>query len=248
MDDAQRKLPLDGASNFRDLGGYLGQNQRPLRWRRLFRSDHLGNLSAADRATLARLGVARSFDFRGVQERAAAAYDVPGLRQHSLAIEPTVAQRMTDLARSGITPDAAHMTELMHDLYERLVADNADRYAQWFEHLLDDDTPLVFHCTAGKDRTGVAAALLLFALGVPRPVIEHDFLLTNRHYVHPPPPPGAVLPEDARAVLWGVRASFLHTALDTIAARLGGMEHYLSAHLKLSPAARARLADFYLQP
>ncbi|MFT3821279.1 MAG: tyrosine-protein phosphatase [Rubrivivax sp.] len=246
-DDPERRLPLDGATNFRDLGGYRGHDQRPLRWRRLFRSDHLGNLSDADRRALAQLGVKRAFDFRGVQERAAATYDLPGLQQHSLAIEPSVAQRMTDLVQAGVVLDAAHMTELMHELYERLVDDNAARYAEWFEHLLADDSPLVFHCTAGKDRTGVAAALLLAALGVPRPVIEHDFLLTNQHYRRPVIT-SAVIPEDALAVLWGVRPSFLHTALETIEKRLGGLEGYLGKQMKLTPAARARLAASYLEP
>ncbi len=246
MNDAQRRLPLDGASNFRDLGGYLGLDQRPLRWRRLFRSDHLGNLSAADRDTLARLGVTRSFDFRGVQERAAAAYDLPGLRQHSLAIEPSVSQRMQDLAQSGAPLDAAHMTELMHELYVRLVDNDADRYAEWFEHLLADGTPLVFHCTAGKDRTGIAAALLLAALGVPQAVIEQDFLLTNQHYVRPAVTNSA-LPEDALAVLWGVRPSFLYTALDTIETRLGGLDRYLRTRMRLTPAARDKLAGLYLE-
>ncbi len=247
MNDPQRRLALDGASNFRDLGGYRGLGQRPLRWRRLFRSDHLANLSASDRDTLTKLGVARSFDFRGVEERAAAAYDLPGLRQHSLAIEPSVAQRMHDLVQAGITLDATHMTELMHELYVHLVDDSADRYAEWFEHLLAEDTPLVFHCTAGKDRTGVAAALLLAALGVPRSVIEQDFLLTNQHYVRPVTA-SSVLPEEALAVLWSVRPSFLDTALATIESRLGGLDQYLHTHIKLSPAAKARLAALYLEP
>ena len=246
MTEPERRLPLEGASNFRDLGGYLGRDRRPLRWRRLFRSDHLANLSDADRRTLAGLGVARSFDFRGVQERAATPYELPGLQQHSLAIEPSVAQRMADLVQAGIVLDAAHMTELMHELYVRLVDDSADRYAEWFDHLLSDDSPLVFHCTAGKDRTGVAAALLLAALGVPRPVIEQDFLLTNQHYQRPHFP-NTTLPEEALAVLWGVRPSFLQTALGTIETRLGGLEDYLTTRMKLTPAARERLAASYLE-
>ncbi len=74
-----RVLPLQGASNFRDLGGYPGEGGRPLRWRRLFRSDHLGGLTEADQQLLAGLGVSRAFDFRGVHERAAVPYSLPGL-------------------------------------------------------------------------------------------------------------------------------------------------------------------------
>jgi protein-tyrosine phosphatase len=67
-----RVLPLQGATNFRDLGGYSGHGGRTVRWRRLFRSDHLAGLTAADKAALAELGLALAFDFRGEAERAAA--------------------------------------------------------------------------------------------------------------------------------------------------------------------------------
>ena len=92
---------LQGATNFRDLGGYPGHGGRPLRWRRLFRSDHLGGLTAADHSTLAALGLGRSVDFRGTAERAAMPYALPGAVQHPLAIEPTVVQRMQALVAAG---------------------------------------------------------------------------------------------------------------------------------------------------
>ena len=164
-DQPDRVWPLQGASNFRDLGGYPGHDGRLVRWRRLFRSDHLGSLTEADKAMLAELGLARSFDFRGVAERAALGYQLPGLTQHSLAIEPTVVQRMQDLIDAGQSLTPARTAELMADLYRTLVNDQSHRFAELFEHLLTADAPLVFHCTAGKDRTGFAAALVLLALG-----------------------------------------------------------------------------------
>ena len=219
---------------------------RPLRWRRLFRADHLGGLTSEDHGSLASLGIKRSFDFRGLQERAAEPYDVPGLQQHSLAIEPTVAQHMHALAGAGLPLTPARMEGLMEDLYRRLVNDNAPLFAEWFGHLLDDGSPLVFHCTAGKDRTGIAAALLLRALGVAPAVVEEDYLLTNQHYrrVHAP---DERIPADALAVLWGVRASFLQAALASIDQDHGGLEHYLAQRMKLNPAARAKLVSLYLQ-
>ena len=249
MHDDRRMPGLQGASNFRDLGGYPGHDGRPLRWRRLFRSDHLGELTAADRETLRTLGVTRSFDFRGTQERAAQPYEVPGLRQHSLAIEPTVAQNMAALVGAGLPLSAERMAGLMEELYRRLVDEEAERFAEWFGHLLDDDTPLVFHCTAGKDRTGVAAALLLLALGVPREVVEHDYLYTNRVYRRPKSTSLAgTVPEDALAVLWGVQPRFLNAALDLIDAEHGGVDRYLTQRMRLDDAARARLAQQYLEP
>lgn len=244
-----RLLPLRGATNFRDLGGYPGHGGRPLRWRRVFRSEHLAGLTADDHAELARLGVARAIDFRGEAERAATPYAVPGVRQIALSIEPTVVQRMQDVVDAGqrLTPELA--SHLMADLYRSLVNDRAPRFAELFAHLLDeaDDSPLVFHCTAGKDRTGFAAALLLLALGVPEPLVRADFLLTNRHYRHPPLPASQTPPEVLK-VLWSVQEPFLDAALHAIAQDHGGLPRYLRQQLKLSPAALDALAARYLQP
>jgi len=249
MHDPRRLPGLQGASNFRDLGGYPGASGRPLRWRRLFRSDHLAALTADDRDLLRRLGVSRAFDFRGTAERAAQPYELPGLTQHSLAIEPTVAQNMVALVAGGLSLSAERMAALMEELYRRLVNDEADRFAQWFGHLLDDDTPLVFHCTAGKDRTGVAAALLLLALGVPREVVEQDYLFSNRVFRRPASAGAAgLVPEDALAVLWGVQPRFLEAALDAIEGGHGGIDRYLAQRMRLSDAARERLRALYLEP
>lgn len=242
-----RVWPLQGASNFRDLGGYPGQDGRPLRWRRLFRSDHLAGLSAADQARLAELGLARAFDFRGESERAATPYALPGVVQHSLAIEPTVVQRMQELAAAGRRLSAPVAVGLMQELYRALVNDQAHRYAELFEHLLQSDAPLVFHCTAGKDRTGFAAALILLALGVSRELVLQDYLLTNALYRHPPLP-ASQTPAEALAVLWRVEQGFLDAALHAVDQDHGGIERYLTQRLGLGPAARQRLAERYLQP
>ncbi len=242
-----RVLPLQGASNFRDLGGYRGHGGRTLRWRRVFRSDHLGALTAADQALLAQLGVARVIDFRGQAERAAVPYELPGVAQHSLAIEPTVVQRMHERAAAGQPLTPAAVAGLMQDLYRALVNDQAHRFAALFDHLLDADTPLVFHCTAGKDRTGLAAALILLALGVPRDTVVNDYLLTNRCYRRPARP-GEVFAPEILAVLWQVQADFLTAALQAIDTDHGGVEHYLARRLGLSAAALDRLAQRYLAP
>jgi protein-tyrosine phosphatase len=243
--DFTRHVPLQGASNFRDLGGYAGHGGRTVRWRRLFRSDHLAGLTPDDHATLATLGVARSFDFRGVHERAEKAYVVPDLAQHSLAIEPTVAERLRSWAQSGHAVTPAVVAGMMQDLYRSLINEQALRYREFFGHLLASDAPAVFHCTAGKDRTGVAAALLLLALGVDRDTVEADFLLTNRHY-RAPMVASAEIPAEAMAVMWQVQADFLHAALEAIERDQGGIDRYLQERMDLGPTARAALAERYL--
>jgi protein-tyrosine phosphatase len=243
-----RHWPLQGASNFRDLGGYAGHGGRPLRWRRLFRSDHLGGLTDADQQRLAPLGLARTFDFRGQSERAAAPCRLIGATRHSLAIEPTVVQRLQEHAASGAPLTAGVAAALMHELYRGLVSEQAHRYAELFEQLLHDDSPLVMHCTAGKDRTGVAAALVLLALGVSRERVLEDYLLSNETYRRPPPRAAVEpLPAEVLAVLWQVQAGFLEAALQSIDDAEGGIEPYLRRRLGLGPAALRTLAAHYLQ-
>ena len=245
-DDPDRVLALQGLTNFRDLGGYAGDGGRPLRWRRLFRSDHFGALTEADRARLAPLGIARSFDFRGVAERAATPYHWPGVVQHSLSIEPTVVQQMQALVAAGSTLTAPVVTGLMNDLYRSMVRAQSDRFAELIDQLLQAEAPVVFHCTAGKDRTGFAAALILLALGVPRDVVMRDYLLTNDLYRRPAFAEGHAA-EEVLAVLWRVQTEFLDAALNKVDQDYGGMKTYLTEVVGLDSAARRELSQRYLQ-
>ena len=247
MQIPSRSLNLTGATNFRDLGGYLGQDGRLVRWRRLFRSDHLGALTPEDQAALIDLGLSRAFDFRGVAERAAVPYELPGVVSHSLAIEPTVVQRMKDLLESGHHPTAQDTVHLMQQTYRDFVHANSPRFAELFRHLLESDAPAVFHCTAGKDRTGFAAALILLALGVPRSVVMQDYLLTNDLFRMPITFP-ARAPQEVLNVLWRVQEDFLDAALHAVEADYGGMPRYLEKALGLGPAELQRLDALYLQP
>lgn len=244
-DHPDRVLPLQGATNFRDLGGYRGHGGRTVRWRRLFRSDHLGALTAHDKAVLVELGLTRALDFRGPAERAAAPYELPGVAQHSLAIEPTVVQSLQHLAAAGQPLSVPVVSALMTDLYRSLVNDQAHRFAEMFDHLLQAEAPVVFHCTAGKDRTGFAAALVLLALGVSPGVVMQDYLLTNAVYQQPPPGRHGISAE-ALAVLWRVQQGFLEAALLAVEADHGGVDHYLHKRLGLSDAALQALAARYL--
>jgi protein-tyrosine phosphatase len=247
MDTFSRMLALDGASNFRDLGGYIGADGRRLRWRRLFRSDHLAALTPQDKQALASLGLARAVDLRGHAERAAMAYELPRVQQLALPIEPTVVQRAKDLAAAGHTLTADVAVRLMQDTYRAFVSDNTAQFAALFARLLDDDSPLVFHCTAGKDRTGFAAALLLLALGVSQRDVMQDYLLTNSLYRRPAGL-GGTAPDEALRVIWQVQEDFLQAALQLVAHEYGGMERYLAQRLGVGAAARQRLYQLYLQP
>ena len=246
MNTLSRHLTLHGSTNFRDLGGYAGRDGRNVRWRRLFRSDHLGELTVQDIATLSQLGLTRVCDFRGAQERMAHACVLPGVAVHALAIEPTVVQGMQSLLATGQALTVQNTVELMRQTYRDFVLDNSPRFAQFFGELLQGDAPLVFHCTAGKDRTGFAAALLLSALGVPREVVMQDYLLTNDVY-RQPATVSKFASQEVLDVLWKVQPGFLEAALQTVEVRHGTVEDYLEKDLGLGQAQRQRLEQLYLE-
>jgi protein-tyrosine phosphatase len=245
-DSPARHLSLAGASNFRDLGGYVTRDGRTVRWRQIFRSNHLAHLTDDDAAVLRALGVKSAFDFRGSAERNEALCGVSDITVHSLPVEPTVVAALRAIAAGGTPLSADHAVEVMRDSYRSYVQQNTPRYRTLFAHLLQDSAPLVIHCTAGKDRTGFACALILHTLGVSDEVISEDYLLTNRFYRRDPNS-GSDLPDDVKQVLGSVQTSFLGAAFEAINADYGDLETYLQKGLGIGAAERAALTARYLQ-
>ncbi|MFD0669597.1 tyrosine-protein phosphatase [Ramlibacter sp. MAHUQ-53] len=232
-------------TNFRDLSDAV-HPRVPLRRDTLFRSDHLGRLTPGDIERLQALRLVRVIDFRGEREREAAACAVPGVTVHSLAIEPTIVQVLADLSAAGHRLTPADVVHHMQDTYRGFVQHNSARFAEFFGLLLASGEPTVFHCTAGKDRTGFAAALLLHALGASREEILADYLLTNQR-LRPPPGIGGTLAPEVAAVLWGVQPEFLTAAFEAVEADHGSLDAYLREALGLGPREHERLRALYLQ-
>ena len=245
-DSPARHLNLAGASNFRDLGGYPARDGRAVRWRQIFRSNHLGHLTEADIEVLRPLGLKSAFDFRGTEERVAAMCGLREIAVHSLPVEPTVVASLRARLASGVALSSADALDVMRESYRNYVRYNTASFRALFAHLLEERAPLVIHCTAGKDRTGFACALILHVLGVPDDLIAEDYLLTNRFYRRDPSA-SSDLPEDVRQVLASVEASFLAAAFDAISADHGGLENYLSDALGLGRQERATLEARYLE-
>jgi protein-tyrosine phosphatase len=237
---------LQGASNFRDVGGYRNADGRCVRRGQVFRSDHLAGLTNDDLVRLQSLGIGHSLDFRGAAEYTATPYAIPGVQRLALTIEPTVIARMQALVAQGIVPTTEETVALMQETYRDFVNHNAGTFGRFLKHLLEQPTPQVFHCTAGKDRTGFAAALLLSALGVDRATIEHDYLLTNQLYKRDNRLVGSGHPHVMK-VLWQVQPEFLHAAFDAVDAQHGGMQDYLQGAIGLSPQELAELKQMLLE-
>src|ERR1700692_1973816 len=217
-----RHLNLAGASNFRDLGGYPTRDGGIVRWRQIFRSNHLGHLTAADIGVLRPLGLKSAFDFRGTEERAEAMCGLKEIAVHSLPVEPTVVASLRARLAGGVALSSADALDVMRESYRNYVRDNTPSFRALFAHLLEDRAPLVIHCTAGKDCTGFACALILHALGVPDDLIAEDYLLTNSFYSREPN--ASDLPEEVKAVLGTVQASFLAAAFEAISGEYGDLE------------------------
>lgn len=236
-------LAIKRPSNFRDLAEYV-RPRVPVRTRTLFRSDHLGALDADDARQIQSLGIRRVLDFRGVHERADAMCTVPGVTVHSLAIEPTIVQKLSGLLQAGHALTEADVVALMQDTYRGFVRHNTHRFAEFFAHLLESGEPTVFHCTAGKDRTGFAAALLLHAMGATRDEVMRDYLLTNERLK---PPVALRLPPVVARVLLRVQPEFLDAAFEAVEQDFGSLDVYLREALGLHEDERAQLRAFYLE-
>lgn len=228
-------MRLPGASNFRPVSSL-----KPI----LYRSDHLGALDDGDAAQIRALGITRVLDFRGLQERTAFTCRLSDVTVHSLPIEPTIVQKLNDLVAAGHRLTGADIAAHMEDTYRGFVRHNTVRFAEFFAHLLESPEPTVFHCTAGKDRTGFAAALLLKAVGASDDEVLRDYLLTNDRLQLPA---GGLLglPREAAEVLWRVQPGFLHAAFDEVDARFGSLEGYFREGLGLRDAERKRLKVLY---
>lgn len=179
----ERVLPLEGGANFRDLGGYRAADGRRVRWGRVFRAGSLANLTDADLAHLDEIGLKLVCDLRSYDEVRDAPDRLPDSAPEYMHL-PLEAGDDTPRRLRAIFWDRRLLTTMMLDAYTRIMIDqNAALLGDVLRRLADpDNLPAVFHCTAGKDRTGVTAALLLSVLGVPDAVIVADYTLSNHFY------------------------------------------------------------------
>ena len=167
----ERHVPLEGTFNLRDVGGYSAA-AGTTRWRKLYRSDSLHQLSPQDRAELADRGISLVIDLRDDQERAAFPSSLDGL-----AVRVEHNPVFSTPASAFIAIDAR-----LDDLYDDVITRSGDRLVSAVKLIADsgDDAVLV-HCTAGKDRTGLVIALTLIAAGVDRSSVIEDYAQTEKH-------------------------------------------------------------------
>ena len=163
---------------------------------------------------------------------------MPEIAVHSLPVEPTVVAALRAIAAAGTPLSTDHAARGDARFLPQLCAAQHAAIPHAVCASLEDRAPLVIHCTAGKDRTGFACALILHTLGVSDDMIAEDYLLTNRFYRRDPNA-SSDLPDEVRQVLGTVQASFLAAAFEAIDADYGDLETYLRDGLGLGAAERA---------
>jgi protein-tyrosine phosphatase len=252
---AERLVAVAGTLNFRDLGGYRGRAGRTVRWGRIYRSDNFAAVTESGWASVAELGVRAVYDLRHEAERDRAPSRIPehlGIAMTHLPIggEAAEAPDLVELLRS----DAARFgVEFMIDMNLALLREHAAVFGQLLTALADEShLPAIFHCTAGKDRTGMAAALVLEVLGVERQAVLDDYELTT-HYrsqhrieeLRPRLEAAGVDVEAVRPFLSAPRPA-LAAALAELDAAYGHVDGYLTEAAGVDPAVPERLRGILL--
>ena len=254
--EAFRRLPLEGAHNFRDLGGYKTQDGRVTKWGLVYRSDELSGLTRADQQYLGRLDLKTVVDFRSDMERVK---DPDQIGTATSAREITMPITVTGADVSGISDriKSGELTEaesfqFMVDANREFVETYTPLYRQWIHTLLDPNTlPTVFHCTAGKDRTGFGAAILLRALGVDQATVMSDYLASNGYNEQAVERMfllirlSSFFQTDTSSLkpLFSVNPEYLETAFSTINRKYGSFENYLRSALQLTIDQQQQLID-----
>jgi protein-tyrosine phosphatase len=260
---AERVLPLEGGRNFRDLGGYRAADGRQVRWGLVYRSGTMTNLSDSDYQLLGSLGIRVICDFRTNEERDREPTEWQAIskqvdyRSRDYAAESRLREVFTQSAVS-----ATAMRDAMMRVYEEIPYDYAESYRTMFKSLAAGEAPLAFNCSAGKDRTGVAAALLLTMLGVPRETVIEDYSLSEKvvdyeaQYARTPrtpdtkPNPWAFiekLPADVRAPLLRSEPDYIRAALARIEEREGSVDRYFEKVLGITKTEQESIRGFLLE-
>ncbi|QES48744.1 protein-tyrosine-phosphatase [Streptomyces venezuelae] len=239
---ADRLVKLDGAVNFRDAGGYRTANGQWVKMGEVYRSDALDKLTENDLAKLRRLRIETVFDLRMADERAKDPDKVPAGARYVVADVFAGSGSFQTLPK---TPDEA--VKAMVDAEKAMVSGEGGKkaYSQVFDGVRRDHSRAVlFHCTAGKDRTGWADAALLTALGVPQETVMADYLASNDYRKaandaildHLPPQQAAVYKP-----LLDVRPEYLNSGYDEVKAAYGTFDRYLEDGLGIDARELKRL-------
>jgi protein-tyrosine phosphatase len=253
---AERNLGFAGVINFRDLGGYVGAGGQRVRWGRVFRSDAL-RFTDDDLETLGDVGLRTVYDLRSGEERETWPNRVPsGVTCVELPLISTDSDPDSPPRTYEDLITTADAEDFLGNLYLQLLESSAPTFGSIFSGLAEASSlPAVFHCAAGKDRTGMVAAILLSALGVHDEDIVDDYTLTSTYRRPEPDPETVAKMREMRKLTPEVVAGLIKTprwaiesALAQLAARYGGADSYMTGPCGGDPGLPDRLRALLLEP
>lgn len=258
---AHRLLNFEGIANFRDLGGYETEDGRHTRWGVMYRSGNFSTASRSDNAVLTSLGLASLVDFRSAAEKEEEPNQLPDPLPFALVEIPTldggdhsVADEIIARIESGdfadFDPDAFMITA------NRMFATNfTPQFSEFIQIVLNaKGQPVAWNCSAGKDRTGFAAAILLRILGVPMETILADYTLSKEYALAARQKELMMLRlfkgdevADKLAVLLSVEKPWLEASFEEIDKQYGSFDAYIEQALGLGPADVQQLRNSLLE-
>ncbi len=246
-----RVLHLPSGQNFRDVGSYPTRDGRKTRWRHVFRSGYMSGIAGEDIAHLHSLGIDTIVDLRSNEERA----DRPTTwhegtetqlwaRDHGFSVGA-----IGELAnRPDLEPH--HSRETMLEAYRKLPHEQIDSYRELFTRLATGRVPILFNCSAGKDRTGVASALLMKLLGADDEAIFEDYMLSNeaidglvRYMTETPKYQGLIERMDCALPMLRVEREYLAASMTTIETNHGNVERYLNEAMGIDADMQAAIRE-----
>lgn len=258
---AHRLLNFEGISNFRDLGGYKTQDAKKVKWGKLYRSGTFAEASRADLSGLTKLDIVTFIDFRSSAEKTEepnrlpdppgfSVVDIPVLDDGNKALVGEIMERVDSGNFDGFDPNQAMLTA-----NRQFANEFTPQFSEFIHAVLDaNGAPVVWHCSAGKDRTGFAAAILLRILGVPQETVLRDYMASRAPALEARKSQLRMLElfkgEEAAqklAILMGVEEAWLQAALAQIDTTWGSFDNYVENGLQLSASDLQHLRDNLLE-
>lgn len=252
---SERKLPLTGTANFRDIGGIKTTTGRHIIWGKFFRADELSGLKEEDFPYLLNLGIKEVYDLRTNEEIGQKRDNLPSALNwvHYPIFEEGdnlyMRAVMQQFNEESFTEEIAK--EMLVIANREFVKNSTEKFAALIKQIMDKPEAALFHCTAGKDRTGFTAALILAILGADRQTIINEYLMTNYYtydklnnemYKIIPMLGGKVKPE-VIIPLMTVDRSYIEAGLQEIDNIYGGIDAYIRNGLQISDELR----QYYIQ-
>jgi protein-tyrosine phosphatase len=260
LKDPRRVLDLEGGVNFRDLGGYRTADGRVTKWEVLYRAGSPAGLTARDMDALAKRGIRTVCDLRASDERAAEPSPFASRSDVAYWTRDYTAEAGDLIAVLG-APDAspAKSRGAMIGFYQKLPVEHAAGYRQMFAYLAEGKVPLAFNCSAGKDRTGVGAALVLSLLGVPRETVVADYALSDDlvSYMAKIDEEGdskgpyaalARLPREVVAPLLASDPAYIEAALKAMETKHGSVDAFIERELGVTKAMKQAIVASLTEP